>query len=195
MAAMPSEVAPRIVEAAARLFADNGYAGTSTHQIASAADVSEGSLFRLFSSKEQLFQAALEYSVRHWRVQVEDFERELNRPDIVAAIHKATALYHAKTRPEHLRLLLFSALETGKKITITTGASAELIAPLIRRIELGKTKGQVAPGIDSTLAAVELTQMALALQVWDLPHGAHQRYVREYVEFWLYGILAAHVKK
>jgi len=189
---LPSKVVPRIVEAAAQLFAENGYAGTSTHQIAMAADVSEESLFRLFSSKEKLFEAALEYAVRHWRLQADDFERELSRPDIVIAIHKATALYHAKTKPEYFRLLLFAALKTGKGIRPGTGYTVELIVPLVRRLEQGKDEGQVALGLDASLAAMELSRIIVALHVFDFPSmkpKVRLAQMRECVDSWLYGVL------
>jgi len=49
----------RIVLAAAKLFANQGYHGTSTRQIARLAEVSELTLFRHFSDKESLFWSTL----------------------------------------------------------------------------------------------------------------------------------------
>lgn len=43
-----------IANAAAELFAEHGYAGTTTQQVALAADVAEGTLFRYASSKPEL---------------------------------------------------------------------------------------------------------------------------------------------
>lgn len=45
-----------IVEAAAPLFAEYGFAGTTTKQIAKTAGVSEGLIFKYFPSKEILYQ-------------------------------------------------------------------------------------------------------------------------------------------
>jgi AcrR family transcriptional regulator len=56
---MASKIRDRIVLASIRRFASNGYHGTSTKDIAVFANVTEGSLFRLFRSKEQLFTEAL----------------------------------------------------------------------------------------------------------------------------------------
>src|SRR6516162_9934163 len=44
-----------IVTAALPLFARNGFAGTTTREIAEAADISEALLFRHFPSKRQLY--------------------------------------------------------------------------------------------------------------------------------------------
>ncbi|MFM7530292.1 MAG: helix-turn-helix domain-containing protein, partial [Nodosilinea sp.] len=41
----------KILKAALRLFAQQGYSGTTTRQLAEAAGVAEGTLFRHFESK------------------------------------------------------------------------------------------------------------------------------------------------
>lgn len=48
-----------IIEAANREFGRQGYTGATTAAIAREADVTEAQLFRLFGSKEALFQAAI----------------------------------------------------------------------------------------------------------------------------------------
>jgi len=45
----------QILDAADRVFADKGYRGATTREIAEAADVSEGTLYNYFSSKRELF--------------------------------------------------------------------------------------------------------------------------------------------
>ncbi|MGD8399078.1 MAG: TetR/AcrR family transcriptional regulator [Anaerolineae bacterium] len=50
----------QILEAAARLFAENGYARTTTRALAEAAGVNEVTLFRHFGSKGNLFAAVVE---------------------------------------------------------------------------------------------------------------------------------------
>lgn len=57
---MASKIRERILTHAIRCFATYGYAGTSTKMIAEKANVTEGSLFRLYSSKQKLFNEALE---------------------------------------------------------------------------------------------------------------------------------------
>jgi len=51
-----------IVVAATRLFADRGYFGTPTIEIAKAAGLSDGYMFRLIETKEALFIAVVERS-------------------------------------------------------------------------------------------------------------------------------------
>jgi AcrR family transcriptional regulator len=50
----------RLVATARRLFAENGFAATSTEEILSEAEVSRGALYHHFSSKTDLFRAAFE---------------------------------------------------------------------------------------------------------------------------------------
>lgn len=56
---MKSRVKPRILEAAASLFAERGYWETTTRQIARRARTTEGSIYRLFGNKRELFRRAL----------------------------------------------------------------------------------------------------------------------------------------
>jgi AcrR family transcriptional regulator len=48
-----------IVEAATRVFAENGFHGTTTRELAKAAGVSEALIYKHFPSKESLFSAML----------------------------------------------------------------------------------------------------------------------------------------
>ncbi len=47
----------RILEAAAQIFAQEGYAGATTRQIAEAADLAEGTLYNYFDSKRDILLA------------------------------------------------------------------------------------------------------------------------------------------
>lgn len=55
----PEERRRRIVEAARQVFTEYGLAGARTRQIADAAGVVEGVIYRHFASKEELFEAAV----------------------------------------------------------------------------------------------------------------------------------------
>lgn len=55
-----TEKQQKIVEAAQRLFATEGYAATSTSKVAKEAGVSEGLIFRHFGNKEGLLQAVID---------------------------------------------------------------------------------------------------------------------------------------
>ncbi|MFA6845791.1 MAG: helix-turn-helix domain-containing protein, partial [Sphaerochaetaceae bacterium] len=52
----------RILEAAIRLFSQNGYDGTSMRQIATAVDLTEGAIYKHYQSKEAIMDAILAYA-------------------------------------------------------------------------------------------------------------------------------------
>jgi len=54
------ETRQRMLDAAAQVFAEKGYARATTRELAAAAEVNEVTLFRHFGSKEKLFNAVLE---------------------------------------------------------------------------------------------------------------------------------------
>lgn len=55
-----AEMRARLVSAARRLFAENGYGATSTPEIVTAADVTRGALYHHFRDKQALFRAVIE---------------------------------------------------------------------------------------------------------------------------------------
>jgi len=55
-----AETEDRILDAALKVFASEGYAGATTRKIAQEANVSEMTLFRKFQSKENLLKEVLQ---------------------------------------------------------------------------------------------------------------------------------------
>jgi len=60
---MASKIESRILDRAIELFADFGYFGVTTRDLAKKAKVTEGSIYRLFRSKENLFEEALHAAI------------------------------------------------------------------------------------------------------------------------------------
>lgn len=54
----------RIVQAAARVFAENGFSGTTIRRISQEAAVGKGTVYEYFSSKEELFFAVFEWMMQ-----------------------------------------------------------------------------------------------------------------------------------
>jgi AcrR family transcriptional regulator len=54
-----AELRRRVLQAAEELFAAKGYGGATTREIALKAETTEAAIFRAFSSKEELFKAAV----------------------------------------------------------------------------------------------------------------------------------------
>ena len=59
------DAAAVILDAAQRLFLDDGYDGVSLEQVGRAAGVTRQTVYNRFGSKDAVFRAVIE---RHWRV-------------------------------------------------------------------------------------------------------------------------------
>lgn len=70
-----NETETRILKAAERLFARNGYGGTTTRDLAQAAGVAEGTLFRHFDSKKAIL---VEVATHGWVEILTDLLTELS---------------------------------------------------------------------------------------------------------------------
>ena len=105
----------QILRVAMRLFAQCGFGGTTTKQIAQAAGVSEAMVFRHFATKVELYSAILDHkacsgdAVDPWQVVAGAVAQKDDRAVFEGlALH---ALEHHESDPEFQRLLLHSALE------------------------------------------------------------------------------------
>lgn len=103
----------RVLRAAAKLFATNGFRGTSVRQIANRAKVNEVTIFRLFNSKRALYKEVLDSKLKgtpplgipsEMTVQDEKIFRVLAH-DLQQAFD-----------PEFIRLMFFAALENPEDI-------------------------------------------------------------------------------
>jgi len=184
----------RILDAAVQLFAQQGFSGTTTREIARLADVNETSLFRYFPRKLELFWAAVESQMKRLRVRKE-LQRGLSEGEdpeqvlpLVAELLVHTALY----QPELIRLLYVGFLE------LRPGAEevyrqhfAPIIASICDYIRSCGESGVLRP-VDPYIAAIAFTTGVLAHQgFYPLLGGAHTPYanteeaVLAYSSFWL----------
>jgi len=113
---MPSEDRRRqLLQVAVESFAQNGFSGTKTKEIAAAAGVSEAILFRHFASKEDLYHAILdekEATMGGDRWFVEMHELAERRDDRGLLQHVARQLIRSFQEDAAFhRLLLYASLE------------------------------------------------------------------------------------
>jgi AcrR family transcriptional regulator len=105
------EARPAIVERARALFGENGYDGTNMRDIATAAQVSEGLLYRYFPSKQTLFlEAAVEPYQGFVQQFLEGWERldaRLSNEEMVARF--VAALYDFIRENQDLLFALIAA--------------------------------------------------------------------------------------
>jgi len=102
-----------IVAEAVRLFAEKGFRGTTTRELAAALGVTEPVLYQHFKTKQELYSAIIESKAREGTEAAAGLRPYLKSSDDVGFLSALAELI--LTRYEHdpafIRLLFFSALE------------------------------------------------------------------------------------
>jgi TetR/AcrR family transcriptional regulator len=104
-----------ILEAAAALFAQHGFAGTTTRRIAAAAGTTETVLFRHFPTKDGLYASILERqgplaAVEQWLGDLRELAARRDDEALFRAIARGVLESYRRNLAYH-RLMLFAALE------------------------------------------------------------------------------------
>jgi TetR/AcrR family transcriptional regulator len=111
----------QLIEVAIDLFSRKGFGGTTTKEIAAAAGVNEAIIFRHFATKQQLYEAILDYRTGNQKLEegFAEFQQLMNKRDdegVVAwIVEKSLDVFREDPRFE--RLMLFAALE-GHEIAV-----------------------------------------------------------------------------
>jgi len=192
MIPMPPTKLTSVVEAAVKLFAQHGYHGTSTREIARMAEVSENTLFRYFACKEDLFWSAFQSctaSILHWnvftRIRTGD-SLLVVLPEILEALTET-----ATSRPEVLRLIAVAFVELQSEAEVQC---KQLLSPVLSEVRdyLARSvaKGEVLD-VDPSILAALLTAMAFVhpqfvrFTVGNYAPMDHRRAAKAYSKFWL----------
>ena len=105
----------QLIEIAMSLFARNGFSGTTTREIARAAEVNEAIIFRFFPHKDDLYAAILERKSSEARTEavVGELRAAAEAGDDERVVRGLIGhiVGHLTGDPEFLRLMLHSALE------------------------------------------------------------------------------------
>jgi AcrR family transcriptional regulator len=147
-----AEARPKILKAAAALFATRGFHGTTTRAIAKKAAVNEGTIFKVFGSKRRLYRETLEWKLGE--LADRSLPAQPSTPhDLVKHVIEAR-----EQDPYVMRLILFGVLEAFpefKKVLHTW--RRDYYGRLGAIIEQQKEQGAIAEDVPSLLAAVALT--------------------------------------
>ncbi len=152
----------KLVRAALDLFTNQGYHETTTPQIARRAGIAEGTIYRYFSSKEQLLNEIYRAGTRLFIESLK--ETPLTAPcrerlERIAKSWRQIAYYN----PNAARLVFQTQIKPlldpkSKEI------ENELKAEIEKIVAAGKASGQVRIGAAETWAAVWLRVIALMLE-------------------------------
>ncbi|MBH8574529.1 TetR/AcrR family transcriptional regulator [Nostocaceae cyanobacterium CENA369] len=153
----------RLIEAASQVFASLGVQGATTREIARVAGVNEVTLFRHFSSKEQLLKATIENAsalqteaLEHPKVWTQDLKIDLKQYarlyNTMLEAHEdliRTFIGEAKRHPEAAKQIIQEAAKPlGEK--------------LVSYLQSSQKRGQVRPDLDPFPAVDMFTGMLLA---------------------------------
>jgi AcrR family transcriptional regulator len=155
----------KIVDAAAALMAEHGFAGTSIAAVSKRSGLPSGSIYWHFESKEGLLGAVVEEGAQRWFDELGASAKKsaAGGRDEAELLGSRTAAAIAQ-RPEFLRLLFLIALER-KHIDETSLAAIRRVRKLaLVRLREGITRRLEAQGVrDAESHAEGLSRLALAV--------------------------------
>lgn len=181
----------KILDAATRLFALQGYHATTTREIARLADVSENTLFRHFEHKEDIFCSALRSYVAalrpRWDLLKDGESLGVALPKILEQLAE-TANY----KPEIIRLIAVAFVELqGKAEAICRDLLSPMFWEIAQYLAVSVEKGEVVE-VNPTLLATSLMSMVLVqpqlsklIGVEKEAGGESSDAVNLYSKFWL----------
>ncbi|WP_136608569.1 TetR/AcrR family transcriptional regulator [Paenibacillus dokdonensis] len=148
LAQIRDERKSQIQQAALKLFARSGFAGTKTSMIAAEAGVSEGLIYRYFTSKDELFTSIV-------RELMEEGQRETgNVPSLPGTPYEQIkALTENMLSENKLAFMLilrairsFNVIPKDAADILKEHSADAMIAPLIPLFKQGQEAGELAEG-------------------------------------------------
>jgi AcrR family transcriptional regulator len=189
-----SERTGKIIQAAAQLFARQGYHGTSTREIARMADISENTLFRHFEHKEDIFWSALRAGLSGLRLRKDlwDGIKDCDAPEVVLPRIFSLLVDTVIFKPELLCLIAVALIELRwKAVAICHEHFSPIFSAfnhyLTTNIENGRIRNLDPRMITSALAMTVMVHPELSrlLSGGPPPHSDSREAIRAYTKFWL----------
>lgn len=183
-----------IVDAAVQLFAQNGFRGTTTRQIAHAVGVSEPVLYMHFQTKRDLYNAIIENMAHKAESLCSGLlSGKATDEEVFQALATEVLAWHVND-PTRIRLLLFSALE-GHELSdlFYQGHIVPFLQMLASHIERRISEGAFRP-VDPAIAARAfcgmIGQFGQGITVFKAPHDeeARKMIIQEMVGIFLNGM-------
>lgn len=183
-----------IVHAAGQLFAQQGYHGTTTRQIAQLADVSENTLFRHFDTKEDMFWAALRGQLADLKLRRTLFSAIAagRAPDVVVPELVDMLIETVIFRPQLLRLMAVAYLELGWKAAMVCNEQVTPVFTMLGEYFQSSIDAGTMRNLDPSMliAALGMTvmihpELSRMLRGGPPPHADRREAVQAYTKFWM----------
>ena len=106
----------RILDAALKLFAEKGFSGARTKEIARLAGISETLIFQHFKTKEDIYHSAIQHLFGSYTMSRSLIKEKMEKADDqgVFSTFATVVIKSNREDPKILRLALYNALETGR---------------------------------------------------------------------------------
>jgi TetR/AcrR family transcriptional regulator len=150
----------QLIEAARRVFAERGFRGATTRQIAAAAGVTEALIFQHFPDKDSLYAAILDEEAARsrlddWLAEIETYKAAGADEAVIRCLYTCLITHH-EADPDLIRLMVFSALENHPLAQQIHGRATRIYTFLESFIADGQRRGRFRPGSPAVLARATL---------------------------------------
>ncbi len=187
----------QLIDTARRVFAERGFRGTTTREIATAAGVTEAVIFHHFPHKDLLYEAILEQKAaesvaERWFADMEAASATGNDSALLRILYAGLLDQHERD-PYYLRLTLYSALEEHPLAGERHAFGSRLYTLIERHISSAQAEGRFRRGPTHVLV-----RAVLALPVYHVlqervlktpwPDTDRQQVVDQGVKFALGGL-------
>ena len=143
-----------IVAAAAALFAERGFDGTSMNAIAKAAGLTIGSIYQYFPSREAIVDAVAQYYIDAFRADELVAQEQPLEPSLHDLVHRAVlALFDFHTRYGGVKAFLDADPRRAESIR-TIHEEVATVAPLIGRYYPDRSYEELARVVFATSAII-----------------------------------------
>jgi AcrR family transcriptional regulator len=148
------EAEARILASAAGMFANSGYNGVSTRDIANGAGVNEVTIYRHYPRKRDLYVAVLNAELQQVKLRGDLLARIAEAQDARTAVVRTFELIAAtlSNRQDLVRLMQYCSLEMGEDIDpLLRKHLGELVEVIARYLEPWVSKGELRAASAKTL--------------------------------------------
>lgn len=190
-----TDLRERLLEAAARIYAEQGFLGATTRRISTEAGVNEVTLFRQFGSKEALLRASLE------RAGAEILSPALPESPVDPAAEVgrwAASLWEQLTAHRSMIRTCMGEIETHPEIMPSCGspgsantAATQALCRYVERLqESGRAHRDVDPGPAANLLMGAIFADAMSRDLMpEMYRGPAEQAIAEYVRLFLRAVL------
>jgi len=189
-----------IVDTAANLFAEVGFRGGTTRELAKRVGVTEPVLYEHFQTKSDLYAAIIEDSGR------QDFDKGRTILEQKAAAGDPEDFFttlanliaeHQANNPNYLRLILFSALEKHELASLCFERHATVIHQIVTAFIKSRIECGAFREVDAPLVARSFMGMTMHYMIFDqhfgfkLVRASRKRTISSMVDIFLHGLKSA----